>query len=85
MTQENLDILCVNTQCELGDQGAILVRLIKSGDMSAQAFVAGHFALHGHMRAIKDYSIANGDLTDEELFIAEENIIRLIADCQRWT
>ncbi len=85
MTQENLDILCVNTQCILGDQGAVLVNLIKGGDMSAQAFAASHFALHGQMRVIKDYSIANGSLTDEELYIAEENIIRLVADCARWT
>ena len=85
MTQENIDILCVNTQSALGVQGAALVKLIKSGDLSAQAFVADHFALHGHMKAIKDYSIADGVLTDQELFTAQQNITRLVNDSQRWT
>jgi len=84
MTQLNLDILCVNTQSALGLQGAALVNCIKSGDLSAQAFVANHFALHGHMKAIMDYDMDSENLTDEQLFIAEENIIRLIADCARW-
>ena len=51
MTQENIDILCVNTQTELGLQGVVLVRLIKNGDISAQAYGANHMALHSHMRA----------------------------------
>jgi hypothetical protein len=85
MTQEQLDILCVNTQCDLADQGVVLVRLIKSGDISAQAYAANHFALHGHMKAIKDFSIESGELTDAELFLAQQNITWLVNNPKRWT
>lgn len=84
MTQEQLDILCVNTQSNLGLQGAVLVDLIQNGDLSAQALTATHFALHGHMRAIKDYDIATGDLTDAELELAEDNI-NLLLRLNTWT
>lgn len=84
MTQDELDILCVNTQCDIGDQGVILVRLIKNGDISAQAYAANFFALHGHMKAIQHFDIDSEELSDEELFLAQQNITWLVNNAQRW-
>ena len=78
MTQTEVDILCVNTQSELGLQGSVLVKMIRTGDLSAPAMAANHMALNGLMRAIKDYDVTSEVLSDDELFGIQEKIISLV-------
>jgi hypothetical protein len=84
MTQDQLDILCVNTQSDIGDQAVVLVRLIKNVDLSAQAYAANFFALHAHMKSIQHMDIDSGDLTDEQMFLCQQNITWLVNNAQRW-
>ena len=78
MEQQEIDILCVNTQSKLGKQGAKLVEMISTGDISAPVFTAKHLALHSLMRSIKDYDVTSLVLTDEQQFTAQEKITDLI-------
>lgn len=85
MIQSEVDVLCVNAQSMLGQQGGNLVDMIFVGDVSAPAFAAKHMALYAQMRAVKDYVISSENLTDEQLFSAQENIVHLVNSCNNYT
>ncbi len=67
LQQDNLDFLVVNTQCVIGLQGYRLVKMLKTGDMSAQAYAGRFAALHSLMKAAQDTDITTTELTDEKL------------------
>ena len=71
------DILCVNAQSELGQQGVRLVRLIRRGDLAAGNFAINHMAMHGLMRAVKDTNNNVLELTAEQLHTADEKMISI--------
>jgi hypothetical protein len=53
MQSSNTDILCVNTQSQLGQDSKRLVRLARQGDVGTLHFAISHIAMHNLMRAIK--------------------------------
>ena len=77
MTQEQLDILCVNTQTEIGKEVVILKTLISKKDAGTMAYAIKLMHLHSLMRSIKDYDITKGNLTDLELFNSEAFINKI--------
>ena len=85
MTQNELDILCVNTQSMLGLQAWELIQFIKIQDSSADVFTARHLALHGLMRSIKDYKMTDETLTDAQINEIQSKInLLLFQDKQVW-
>ena len=85
MTQNEIDILCVNTQSMAGLQGWELVQLLKANDSSALAMVSRHMALHGLMHSIKDIKLIQGVLTDAQLYDVQSKInLLLFQDKQAW-
>jgi len=77
MTQQQLDYLCINQQSSIGLRAATLVDYASTGDMSAAALAANLFASHAIMRSIKDVDVADAELTDQEMFDAQEKLIAL--------
>jgi hypothetical protein len=85
MTQEQLDILCVNTQSMLGMQGWELIKLLSIGDRSSLSYASRHLALHGLMNSIKDMVISDEILTDQEIFDVQGKIyLLLLQDKNAW-
>ena len=73
----NADILCVNSQSELGQQGVRLVRLIKRGDIGAGSFAINHMAMHGLMRAVKDTNDSVLTLTAADIHAIDQKMISI--------
>lgn len=78
MTQEQLDILCVNTQSMLGLQGWELVQYLQQSDASALAYASRHLALHGLMNSIKDMVITDEPINDEIIYGVQSKIYTLL-------
>lgn len=64
MTSRNTDILCVNTQTQLGADSKKFVRLARQGDVGALHFAISHIAMHNLMRAIK--GVASNTITEDQ-------------------
>ena len=85
MTQEQVDILCVNTQSMLGIQGYELVELLRAGDPSCLAYSSRHLALHALMASIKDVKLTDGYLSDSQIYDVQSNIyLLLMQDKNAW-
>lgn len=84
MTQDQLDILCVNTQIEIGLESSILKDLLEKKDTGALTYATKLMHLHGLMRSIKDFDITSEDLTDQQMFDAEAYINRIINEQNRF-
>jgi hypothetical protein len=84
MTQQQLDYLCINQQSSIGSRGARLVELIRTGDISASALAANILASHGLMMAIKDFDITTDELTNAEMFSAQEKLWQLERSSQSY-
>lgn len=75
MTTQNIDILCVNTQTQLGLDSKKLVRLSRQGDIGTLHYAISHIAMHNLMRALK--GTKSGDITETQYRKAEANIVKL--------
>ena len=75
MTSINTDILCVNTQSQLGQDSKKFVRLARQGDVGALHYAISHIAMHNLMRAVK--GTAEDTLTDEQYKRARGKIVSL--------
>lgn len=85
MTQDELDILCVNSQSMAGFQGWEMVEYLRNGDPSSMAYISRHMALHGCIHAIKDVDIDNTSLTDQQLYDIQAKInMLLLQDKNVW-
>ncbi|MFA6916999.1 MAG: hypothetical protein WC222_11420 [Parachlamydiales bacterium] len=77
ITQQQLDYLCINQQSSIGSRTVRLVELARTGDISAPALAANIMASHGLMKAIKDFDVTTDELTDAEMFSAQEKLWQL--------
>lgn len=75
MTSINTDILCVNTQSQLGQDAKVLVRLARQGDVGTLHFAISHVAMHNLMRSIK--GTVTGTITTDQHQKAESKIVKL--------
>ena len=78
MEQLELDILCVNSQTEIGLEACVLVDLLENGDKGSVTFANNLIHLNSLMKAIKDVDVDSGELTDQEQMEAQEKIHRII-------